>query len=121
MRTISVMTILLPFAALAACGSEESARSTFRQASIDGCMSAASGQPTPAAMANFDWNRLCSCATDKIMDGKSAADLAHPLDARWLARLARSSAAFPSDVPEDADARGAALDRIRAHPQFALG
>jgi queuine tRNA-ribosyltransferase len=38
---------------------------------------------------------------------------ARPLGARWLERLARSSAAFPADAPPDA------LDRIRAHPQFA--
>ncbi len=38
--------------------------------------------------------------------------LARPLDARWLARLARSSAPFPPDAPPDA------LDRVRAHPQF---
>jgi queuine tRNA-ribosyltransferase len=38
--------------------------------------------------------------------------LARPLDARWLSRLARSSAPFPPDAPADA------LDRIRAHPQF---
>ncbi|MCM2333554.1 MAG: tRNA guanosine(34) transglycosylase Tgt [Anaeromyxobacteraceae bacterium] len=38
---------------------------------------------------------------------------ARPLDARWLARLARSSAAWPPDAPPDA------LDRVRAHPQFA--
>jgi queuine tRNA-ribosyltransferase len=38
--------------------------------------------------------------------------LARPLDARWLARLARSSAPFPPDAPPDA------LARIRAHPQF---
>ncbi|HET7824227.1 MAG TPA: MnmC family methyltransferase, partial [Anaeromyxobacter sp.] len=38
--------------------------------------------------------------------------LARPLDERWLARLARSSAPFPADAPPDA------LDRIRAHPQF---
>jgi queuine tRNA-ribosyltransferase len=37
---------------------------------------------------------------------------ARPLDARWLQRLARSSAAWPSDAPPDA------LDRIRSHPQF---
>jgi queuine tRNA-ribosyltransferase len=41
-----------------------------------------------------------------------AALLARPLDARWLARLERSSAPFPEDAPPDA------LDRIRAHPQF---
>jgi len=38
--------------------------------------------------------------------------LARPLDGRWLARLARSSAPFPPDVPRDA------LERVRAHPQF---
>jgi queuine tRNA-ribosyltransferase len=37
---------------------------------------------------------------------------ARPLDARWLARLARSSAPFPSDAPLDA------LARIAARPQF---
>jgi queuine tRNA-ribosyltransferase len=37
---------------------------------------------------------------------------ARPLDARWLVRLSRSSAAWPVDAPPDA------MDRIRAHPQF---
>jgi len=39
--------------------------------------------------------------------------LERPLDARWLERVARSSAPFPSDAPVDA------LSRIRVHPQFA--
>jgi len=38
--------------------------------------------------------------------------LSRPLDARWLERLARSSAPFASDAPSDA------LARVRAHPQF---
>jgi queuine tRNA-ribosyltransferase len=38
--------------------------------------------------------------------------LAHPLDARWLARLGRASAPFPPDAPADA------LARVHAHPQF---
>jgi queuine tRNA-ribosyltransferase len=38
--------------------------------------------------------------------------LARPLEARWLARLLRSSAPFPSDAPKDA------MERVRAHPQF---
>ena len=46
------------------------------------------------------------------------ADLAQPLDARWLARLARSSAAFPTDVPDDDHSRAEALARVRAQPQF---
>ncbi len=40
-------------------------------------------------------------------------DLSHPLDRRWLERLARSSEPFPPDAPPDALARVAAL------PQFA--
>jgi queuine tRNA-ribosyltransferase len=35
-----------------------------------------------------------------------------PLDARWLERLARSSAAFPADAPADA------MERVRAAAQF---
>jgi queuine tRNA-ribosyltransferase len=40
--------------------------------------------------------------------------LEHPLDARWLARLSRSTAAFPSDV----DGRDEALERVNACSQF---
>jgi queuine tRNA-ribosyltransferase len=40
-------------------------------------------------------------------------DLERPLDLRWLARLGRSGAPFPDDAPDDA------LERVRAHPQFA--
>lgn len=42
-------------------------------------------------------------------------DLAHPLDRRWLERLARSPVPFPADGPPDA------LARIRAAPQFRSG
>jgi tRNA U34 5-methylaminomethyl-2-thiouridine-forming methyltransferase MnmC len=56
---------------------------------------------------------------DEIAPGKSATrastgpeGLSRPLDARWLERLARSSAPFASDAPPDA------LARVRAHPQF---
>jgi queuine tRNA-ribosyltransferase len=41
-----------------------------------------------------------------------AADLARPLDRRWLERWSRSTAALPDDAPPDA------ADRIRSHPQF---
>ncbi len=41
------------------------------------------------------------------------ADLAAPLDRRWLDRVSRSSAAFASDAPADA------LERIARLPQFA--
>jgi len=46
------------------------------------------------------------------MAALSASDLDRPLDRRWLDRLGRSSAPFPSDTPPEAFARIAAL------PQF---
>jgi queuine tRNA-ribosyltransferase len=56
--------------------------------------------------------------TETTIAAANVEDLEQPLDARWLARLARSTAAFPSDVADDADARAAALERVRACPQF---
>jgi len=47
------------------------------------------------------------------------ADLARPLGAHWLGRLARSSMPLPSDVPNDPAERADALARVRACPQFA--
>ncbi len=44
--------------------------------------------------------------------------LLQPLGARWLLRLGRSSAAFPSDVPSDAAGHAAALASISGLPQF---
>jgi queuine tRNA-ribosyltransferase len=56
---------------------------------------------------------------EEIAPGKRATrastgpeELSRPLDARWLERLARSSAPFASDAPPDA------LEQVRAHPQF---
>jgi queuine tRNA-ribosyltransferase len=40
-------------------------------------------------------------------------DLSAPLDARWLERVRRSSAAWPADAPSDA------LARLESSPQFA--
>lgn len=56
---------------------------------------------------------------EKIAEGKHAtcaalspSTPASPLDPRWLARLARSSAPFPPDAPSDA------LEQVSARPQF---
>jgi len=48
----------------------------------------------------------------------SIADLAQPLGASWLGRLARSSMPFPSDVPSESLARAEARARMCACPQF---
>ncbi|MGZ8282766.1 MAG: hypothetical protein ACXWUN_07415 [Allosphingosinicella sp.] len=65
----------LPLTLLAGCGSEEAVRDTFRENSIQGCLTA-SRQSAPSALAGVDWQRLCTCSTDKIMAGKSPSELA---------------------------------------------
>lgn len=61
---------------LAACGAaEENALKAFRDQSVAGCVET-SRQAAPPAMAGLNFQRLCSCATDRIMDGKRVADLA---------------------------------------------
>ena len=103
MRSISLI-VLAPALMLAGCGaSDEAARNTFRQASIEGCLSASRGQ-APAGMANFDWNRLCTCATERVMEGKSASELAQlrpdgpgqrEIVAQCLAEMQPGAAAAP--------------------------
>lgn len=64
-----------PLLALAACeAAEDSARDGFRTESIAACTES-SRRAAPAPMAGFDWERLCTCATDRIMEGKSAGEL----------------------------------------------
>ena len=48
-------------------------------------------------------------------------DLAQPLGAAWLGRLARSSVPFPNDVPSATLTRDEALTRVHACPQFFAG
>jgi len=66
---------VLSIAALAGCGfSDEAAQNAFRESSIRSCVTAAQGQGNPAT-AGVDWQRMCTCVTEKIMAGKSASDL----------------------------------------------
>jgi queuine tRNA-ribosyltransferase len=49
------------------------------------------------------------------------ADLEQPLDTRWLARLGRSTAAFPIDVADDPAAQAEAIALVHACVQFSGG
>jgi hypothetical protein len=64
----------LALTALTGCGeSDETARNAFRQGSIDSCLEASRGTPAPPG---FDWQRMCTCATERVMAGKTGAELA---------------------------------------------
>jgi hypothetical protein len=61
---------------LGACGmqSENDMRASFRSHAVDSCVASSRGSPNPS---NFDWQRLCGCAIDRYMAGKSASDLSN--------------------------------------------
>lgn len=59
-------------AALAGCQSDEQFKQQWRQTAVNACVLTARSQPMPAGL---DPSRVCSCSIDRIMQGKSAADL----------------------------------------------
>lgn len=83
--------------------------------------SAATSGRTAMLLAGFAVGRSCGTGNrdETTMASTHFQQLERPLDARWLLRLSRSSAAFSDDVSPEADVRAAALQQIRAMPQFA--
>jgi len=82
---------LLSALTLTACGDgsafDESIKATYREKLVTTCSATASGYlPTGA---NVDVDKICGCAADKIMEGKSATDLATtvPGSAEDLAKI----------------------------------
>ena len=107
-------------AALAGCDAYNEAynnsfRSTFRQASIDSCISASRTSAPPQARG-WDWQRLCTCATDRLMAGKSAEELSRLASdtpeqraamQQCVAEVVGSSAPAPAVNTSEAPAEGA--------------
>jgi hypothetical protein len=62
--------------ALAGCGEgsafDNGIRDGFRRTAVESCVSSSRNAPMPAG---FDWERLCGCAIDRYMEGKSGAEL----------------------------------------------
>jgi hypothetical protein len=62
--------------ALAGCGEgsafDNGIRDGFRSTAVESCISSSRGTPMPAG---FDFERLCNCAIDRYMEGKSGAEL----------------------------------------------
>lgn len=77
---------------LTACGDgsavDESIKATYREQLVTTCSATASGY-LPSSTANIDLDKICGCAADKIMEGKSATDLATtvPGSAEDLAKI----------------------------------
>lgn len=72
-----LILIMLPLT-LAACGEgsavDEQIKATYREQLVATCTATAAGY-VPSA-ANIDIDKICGCAADKVMEGKSVTDLA---------------------------------------------
>ena len=74
-RTLAAGAACALICLLAACGggaSDNEIRASMRETAISSCIAASRDAPNNA---QFDWPRLCSCATDRYMAGKSTSDL----------------------------------------------
>ncbi len=77
MRLSALSLAPIALLSLAACGEggamDENLKSTVRQSIVTSCAATAEGQ-VPEGV-NVDLNKVCDCAADKLMAGKSVQDL----------------------------------------------
>jgi hypothetical protein len=77
MRRILPSLALLPLFALAACGEggvvDDNLKNTIRESIVSSCAATAEGQ-VPEGV-NVDLDKVCDCAGDKLMAGKSVKEL----------------------------------------------
>ena len=89
MRLLPLLT-LAALPALAACGEgsafDNSFRSSYRERAVESCLSGIrAGAP---AGVQLDFRRVCTCAVDRHMEGKSATDLMGAEDTQATQRAA---------------------------------
>jgi hypothetical protein len=90
MRLLPLITIAAAVPALAACGEgsafDNSFRTSYRERAVEGCLSGIrAGAP---AGVRLDFRRVCECAVDRHMEGKSATELMQADDATATQRAA---------------------------------
>jgi hypothetical protein len=76
MRLILAGGLAATVLALAGCGEgsafDNGIRDGFRRTAVESCVASSRNATMPAG---FDWQRLCDCAIDRYMEGKSGAEL----------------------------------------------
>lgn len=77
MRVQALFAATAGLAALAACGEgsafDNGFRTSYREKAVAGCVTGARAAAPPGVTVDFQ--RVCSCAVDRHMEGKSAAAL----------------------------------------------
>ena len=68
----SMLSLVLLLGSLSGCQSEEDFRQRWRDTAVNACIQEARARELPQGI---DPTRLCNCSIDRMMQGKSAADL----------------------------------------------
>lgn len=88
MRLVLAVALLLP---ITACGEgsafDNGFRESYRAKGIESCVGGARSA-AGAGGAGTDFQRLCECMIDELMEGKSARELMSPPDAQEEQRVA---------------------------------
>ncbi len=77
MRILAIAALTVTPLLLSACGEgsafDENFKKTFREEAVSQCVAGAKGSMPPGI--NVDLEKICGCTADKVMEGKSAAEL----------------------------------------------
>jgi hypothetical protein len=83
MRIIAILP-LAGLVLLAACGEgsafDQGFKKSFREKYVENCTKSATSA-APAGQTAIDFAKLCGCTADKVMEGRSATELANLSDA----------------------------------------
>lgn len=102
----SVLSLAAASLALAACQSDENFKQQWREATINVCLQEARNRPMPAGV---DADRVCACSIDRLMQGKTVAQLSNgPEMQREAEAAARQCAVEAMGASADAAAGNAA-------------
>lgn len=76
MTRLPTAAAIASIALLAACGPgsafDNSFRESYREKAVEGCVQGSRAAPAPPGV---DFQRICECAVDRHMEGKSATEL----------------------------------------------
>lgn len=116
MRILLAGAPCVTIALLAGCGAgggnDNEVRASMRERAVASCVDASRTSPSSG---RYDWPRLCACATDRYMTGKSTADL-QEADPRDPARRAASRQCAIEQMGEVLNAIATGQDGAGAAP-----
>lgn len=109
-----ILSLAVAASAVAGCQSDDQFKQQWRQTAVNACVEAARNQPMPAGV---DAGRVCNCSIDRIMQGKSAAELRNhqsgPADAEGARQCAIEAMGAAVEAPTTPASNASAADEER--------